>query len=286
MIDKKVLLLTALFFVFSSLFLTGCVGSKQDETVTDADGNMLRYSLNDLYNQSLVGFFIKNTDETFTPVFSGMQNYTGTSILSALNINAEKERFIWFSDTATVIFNKLVPVVTKDTPLVGFFKENKEMPEEYYLEKYNPLGFTIGCTFVMAEDQSSLLMDTSNICEGSSLATYIEDQKLSGEYEVKKFNETNDLPIKNIDTATGLLLGLEEGARYQIGYYDGTVYHSTTRKNFTIKADCRVFKSGGMTSLGIPFNKSEDNYFKIILPDNLEAGYYYINDYGLFKYSP
>lgn len=283
--NVKFLLLTLIFILI--LCLTGCgYGSGQDNTIATEKGDMLKYDLDSLTSKGLNGFYVKNEDNTFSPVMTGMENHDDNmDISSVFDKKKINEKFIWFADTDTIKLSKIIPKITKRTPLVGFFEETDEMPDEYYLEKYIPLGYTLGCTFLLSDDQSNISLSTDTVCSNSTMQMYIEKEELKGEYEVVKFNETKDVPLKNIDGDTGLLVGLEKNKPYQIGYYDGTTYNSTTSDNFMLKADTQAFKATEIIKLDIPFKKSTGNYFQINLPDNLEEGYYYINDYGFFYYS-
>ena len=281
----KILLLTLVLTL--AFGLTACgFDNGQDNTIATEDGHILKYDLDSIKNSGLNGFYVKNKDNTFSPVMAGMENHSdNTNVSSVFDKKSIGENFVWFTDTDVIKLKNIIPVVSKKTPLVGFFETTDDMPEKYYLEKYEPLGYTIGCTFVLSEDQSTMSLSTDLLCSNSTMAAYVDEIGIDGEYEVVKFNEKNDVPKGNVDGETGLLMGLEKNKPYQIGYYDGTVYNSTTSNDFVLRADTQAFKESRIINLNIPFKKTTDNVFAINLPDNLEEGYYYINDYGFFYYS-
>lgn len=259
-----------------SMFLIMTLGACGDEkTLTDEDGNMLKLKA---YEITEDGFYVHDKkDDTFSPVLSGVDGFDGiadTEIEMVSEIKPDEySRHIWFNNDMM----KLIPKVGKNSELVIVAKSQTQMPDEYVIERYKNLGATIGVHFTFGETGNVLHVE-NDTCS-TSMAKDIMSKKSDGLLRVHKINESKDLPISNIDTQVGMLLGLEKNKKYQVGFFDGTNYEDET-----FVADTIAMKAAQVTNLSAESIVTEENYFIINLPKNMESGYYYINDAGLFKY--
>lgn len=258
-----------LIFLLTTSF-TSC-GTKTSELAT-AKGEMLSYTMKEIVDQELGGFFVKHKDDTFSPVMNGASGYQGATT------EPSSARFLWHTNR-NLNLSALVPTVTKQTPLVGIFPDRSDMPSIYTLERYLYQGYTIGCRFDLDEDQTTVYLNTSDVCPESEAEAELGHSDLEDTYEVATFNKKPSFPIQNLDPDLKVLLGLEKNKYYQVGFYVGTQY-----KRLVVSADTIVLKSSSLIQLKVPFHKTNKGYFEIALPDNLEDGYYYICDAGLFKY--
>lgn len=271
---KKILILISI--MMTVFILTGCgpqIGQEEDNT---ADGAKKNLTISEIYNKEAFGFYVKNKDNTFTPVMK----YAGGFETQATEYSAD--RYIWWSNQGTgkkaLNYDKLIPTVSKDKPLVAIFGDANSIPEQCVIEEYEFEGYTIGTSVSLGEDEHSMYFEPAKICKNSSFEKAIGNAKLDQLVQINKINDSSKLPYSNVDTDINMLLGLEKNKYYKISAYEGT-------KNVTVsvKADTKVFKSSDLMTLSIPYTKTDKQYFVVNIPDNLESGYYYINEAGVFK---
>lgn len=244
--------------VFLALaILTGC--SSSDATPTTTVQSVLK---NKEY-----GIYVLNEDETLSPLNSkatmGGDDY-------------EQASFFWW----TVDKEKETPTLTPKSKLIAIYDSEQNMPAEYEIEKYQFLGYTIGGNVEIGEDNSSMWISTRNCCADSDMAKSFEKLESSDEkFELNQINDDENLPFSNVDTDINTLIGLEKDKLYKL-----TIFVGTQTKNANIKADTQIFKSRGLLDLSInPVIKTNNQYFIINLPDNIDKGYYRINEAGIFK---
>ena len=231
--------------LLAAILLTGCAEQEKKEV----------YTIDEIYNESAYGFFVMNGDK-FYPLKT---------------IEAHDENVKW------AVGEVKIPKVTKKTPVVAVFKNSSEMPNEYFIEKYNDLGYTLGANIGIGEDDVSLWLNTSNTCTGSDIQTAFSGQGLDDMVEVEAVNDTK--PYNNIDTDVNILTGLEKGKYYDLKIFSGT--QSLHAK--AICADTRVFKLVEKTSITDPLVKTHNRYFVVNLPTNLHKGFYSLNNEGMFQ---
>lgn len=270
MMKKKQMLIILILLL---TLLSSCGGN--DQTSISKDGGMLFLTLDDIKDKKMEGFYVKNSDDTYTPVMAVADGYAGETS-SDENLS---QRYLWFTNN-TINKSDLIPTVTSSTPLVAIFAKDKDMPSLYTLEKYAYKGYTIGCHIYKDQDDT-LIMDTSDTLDDSSAGQGMEDYDDQDYYIISKLNGSDDLPVKNIDNNMQILLGLEKDKYYEIEFYRGTYYET-----LTTVADTLILQSEDLIVLQNPYKRTTNGYFTMVLPDNLEAGYYYICGYGLFRYAP
>lgn len=266
---KKLFIL--LMVLFTSLLFTGC---DQKIAVSDEDGNPMTYSQEDLGVSNLdgkEGFFVLNTDGSLSPVIS---DFTGYSTCQG---ESTPDRFLWFTENEYEIM-KLIPVVGKNSKVVFVYNSDKKIPDRFTLEKYAFRGYTVGVHFYRDIDDS-MYIETTDALLGTYAAASLEKVDDEKEYRIKKVNDSESLPLDNIDNNMELLLGLEKDRYYNFSFFKGTKYIT-----FTTIADTQVFQSEKLIELSNPYEKTEDGYFVVNLPSNLEDGYYYICGLGMFRY--
>jgi len=275
--------MTTLLLMILLITMASC-GQKQ-QIAADEDGNMLHYTMAEIPE---AGFYVHDKKaDTFSPVLSGFTGYNGlpntggmSTMEEALLKDESHVRSMWIGDAAFDPL-KLIPVVdNRRTELVMFQSTEDDMPENYVVEKYKKLGYTIGIGVNFGETGSSLYLDTKNICEKTNAEEVMRGVgPEDGLLKISRINKSKSLPVENVDKEVDMLLGLEKDKKYQIGYFDGTKYQETD-----IIADTLAFKAQQVIELASPFKTTEDNYFVINLPENIKSGYYYINDSGMFGF--
>lgn len=256
---KVICLLTSVLLVF---LLSSCGNSE------DSLSSSLRYSEEEMGIHSEDGYqgiFVHNEDGTYTPLAKGFDGYSGQT---------DKEspsRYIWILGESGL---NTVPVLGKGAKLVLVYNTEDAMPRNFFLERYEFLGYSVGCHFYTAGGK--IYLKTKKALSGSSAynsLSYIDDES---EYEVISINDR--YPVSNIDNNIEVLLGLEYGKYYELSFYKGT-----KNMKVTLAADVAVLQSSTISCLEDPYQKTSKGYFTVNLP-NLDDGYYYIAGLGMFYY--
>lgn len=260
------------------LLLCSCGGTDKTSTITDEEGNQLALTLDEITDD---GFYVLDKEAaTFSPVM-GEYDGSGKSTLS-LGSDTDEERYIWFGSKNADLMSVIPKVDGKNTFLVLLQRDESSMPPEYYVEKYKPEGYTLGVSFTFGETGDTLYINSQEICETSMAKDTIkETSSASSLLKVHKINNSEKLPVKNVDISLNKLLGLEKNKKYQLGYFEGTEY-----EDVELIADTALFRSKGSVFLNDPLDYTEYDFAYITLPENLTKGYYDINGAGLFRYVP
>lgn len=280
-IGRNLFLILTLILI--ALAFSSC--GKEEQTLTDEEGNILQYQKWEIRQN---GFYVhdKKTD-LFYPVMSGFSGYEdppakNTSIgMDEFLMESDKGqvRHIWMSDQLIEPLDILPVVDGKRTELILWYQEEDSMPEEFTLEKYRRLpGYTIGAHISFGETGTSLYITKEDACEASDAEETLSRYS-DGLLKINRIQESKALPIDNVDPEVNMLLGLEKDKKYKIAFFDGTQYEEAD-----FLADTIAFKSQKLIELSSPYEITEDNYFVINLPQNLKSGYYYINSNGLFGF--
>lgn len=265
---RRIILLLLLLL----LIIIGIVGYVLTrQPVSDMNGNMLRYTYDEIEKDGHTGIFVMNEDGTFSPCINQMPNFQGETN------RADPERFVWYVETDDEV-SRLIPIVSGNAKLVAIFNKDEDLAESHYLEKYRYKGYTIGAHIILEEDKT-LKLSGDDYLSGSQAASVIlgMETNTDDEYEISDISGSDVLPIDNVDPNMELLLGLEGGKLYKISYY-----HGTKEGSQTFKADTKVFQSERYIPINTPYTKTDQGYFIINLPANLASGYYYISDMGFF----
>ena len=243
--------------------MTGCSSSG------NKDAQLAVYELKDLEP----GVYLQKGDENaFVEFMSEGKAYDNTY---ASDESQDNTRIVWFANK-----DSLIPEITKDDHIIMITTEDiPSMPQLYPLDDY---GYTIGCTLYKdsASDLWALSQDQNrDICSESSF----EENFNNGN------NDSNTLILDvggkkvsddNISTV-GSVTGLEKDKEYTIGLYNGTVY-----SEITAVCDTHLFVDSLQPAyMCEQYLYTKDGYLIVDLPDDLPSGYYYFDDFGLFKYT-
>lgn len=251
---------------------TGC-----KKKIADKDGAALRYTYKDIEKDDLEGLFTLNADGTFSPLPDNLPGFAGATD------EADPTRFLWYTDNGEN-FTNLIPTVTPDTPIVIVYNDDSSMPEKtsWYLERYEPVGATIGAHVKLGTDKTMYLSE-EEMLDGTSASKAFKSSETSSRDEEHALMEVSGasvkLPIDNVDENINMLLGLTYGKKYTFKYLQGT-----KTKKVNIIADAYAFRSKEKINLNAPYKKTENGYFIINFPMGLKKGFYYISDLGFFYY--
>lgn len=264
----------ALSFVLLAGLLSACNKPK----IADKDGAAKRYTMTEITKEGYEGIFTMNEDDTFSPLPGDIPGYEGSTD------ETSPERFLWYTDNG-VSFTELIPKVNNETPLVIIYNDDSSMPKKdsWYLERYEPLGPTIGAHVWLDEDKTMYLSE-KDMLEGTSAYEVLsssETQSRDEDHELQEISGSDvKLPIKNVERNTDILRGLTYGKKYAFKYLQGT-----RTKRVDIVADTYAFQSAEVIEMNAPYNQTENGYFILNLPLGIAKGFYYISDMGFFYFT-
>ena len=254
------------FFIISSLLFTSCGKTE----VSDSSGNIIEYTSSDILNDSEKdGFYVLNKDGIASPLMESAEGFDSTAEESS------PTRFIYWNNNDNN-YDNLIPTLTDKDSIIGVFSYTGDIPTDIVLEKYEDRGYTIGTHISVDVDGSTVLLDTSSF-NGSDIKEKIENKNDSF-LTLDKIND-QDVPLDNIDKNMNFILGLEKDKKYNLKFYSGTKYTDVE----TI-ADTHVMQSSKIIKLSNPYETTKKGFFKVNIPSDLEEGYYYFSNLGLFKY--
>lgn len=161
----------------------------------------------------------------------------------------------------------------------------EERPTSFTFYKFDELGYTVGTSFDVYTETSDAKSPTI-ITFGTSRNVFSPISSYLDTYVTDKINENvkitkiNGIKMKtSMLTSAGYLKGLTKDAMYKFTFYQGTYY-----KSITVKADSLLlYKSGKYATTS--YSEMESNYFIINLPTDMPNGYYYLEGFGIFKYT-
>lgn len=164
------------------------------------------------------------------------------------------------------------------------FTDISSRPSTFIFYKYDEMGYTVGTDFQVITETTDLKSPViitfgSNRNPFSPIGDYLATYVTSSGENVK-ITEINGIDFKtSMLTSSGYLKGLTKDAMYKLTFYQGTYY-----KDITIKADSLLLYQSGKYSTS-SYSEMESNYFILNLPAEMPNGYYYLEGFGLFKYT-
>ena len=256
--------LVAMTSILMLVFLFTSCGSPPS---VDESGKLISYDQESIGLHSLDGLqgvFIKTQDDLFYPLAHGFDGYKGPE--DKVNL----KRYVWLNN---INYINLIPSLSSLDELVIIYNSDNAVPDSILLEEYKYLGPTIGAHFIKTQD--SIYLKSKGALAGTS--AYNSISYLSGENIYEIFSINNQLPLSNIDPNIEMLLGLEYGKYYELGFYKGTKTMS-----MTLCADTVAFQMRGYYP-GLKYEKTSNGYFKVVIPSDIPDGYYYAAGYGMLK---
>ena len=159
------------------------------------------------------------------------------------------------------------------------------MPEKnsWYLERYDPLGATVGAHIYLASDKTMYISEEDMLAGTSAKRSFTDKNNKSRDKEhalIEVSGSSVKLPIKNVEPNVRMLLGLTYGKKYTFKYLQGT-----KTKKVSLIADAYAFQSKEIIPMQAPYQQTDKGYFIINMPTGLKKGFYYISDLGFFYYN-
>lgn len=295
--ENKPIRVVSILFLLLFVLMSFSACGEENHQETDKDGNIKKYTINEILSSKKYGFYIKQWNkkgyDEFIPLMTdGMGLGEDTDNTFSGDSNGEQGQtpsIKWCDykrpkDGVWINHKKLTPKVTKDTPLVAIFESEEDMPEEYQLSKYEYMGYTIGANVILGSDKHSMYLSTEDgLVENSSMASVLEEEKANDPLlKIGAINDDSDnLPYDNIDTDISMLV--MPGIRNQ--YIKMTFFKGTLARSYSVKADTEVLKHVATTTLlSTSVKETNNGYFEIEIPSNLESDMWYsLNGLGLFR---
>lgn len=272
-IKKRSPVLLLLFIISVAMLLSACRGNR----IADKDGAALRYKLSDIEEKGMEGLFTMNSDKTFSPLPYGIPGYAGRTS------EASDARYIWYTDNGQN-FTSLIPTVTEETPIVIIYNNDATMPSRssWYLERYEPMGATIGAHVSLSSDKRMYLSEENMLFGTSARSVFSSEETESRDrqHEIIEISGARvKLPVSNVERNVNMLLGLSYGKKYTFTYLQGT-----KTKTADIVSDVYAFQSKEIIRMDAPYKTTDKGYFIINIPRGIPKGFYYISDLGFFYF--
>ena len=230
------------------LVLTGCSKKKP---IANEDGSILSYKVKD----AEPGYYIKEGDKVYPLLDQG--------------ITKSPKLMQWSKK-----YDQIIPTLTKENELI--YISDKEVPSVFEFTKMEDFGYTIGTMFNLSVDENGkeVITFSSNSDPTSAVADRVEAiDRRAVVTEINSLDFTSDLL-----SPEGLVRGLEQDGLYMIYYYVGTMYQQVQ-----LKAETRVFISD-YSLMSTSYIPQKNNHFVIETPEELEKGYYIIDEGYMFYY--
>ncbi|WP_026658631.1 hypothetical protein [Butyrivibrio sp. AC2005] len=242
-------------------FLTGCGDVQIFQTNTDP------YALVALKDSELTNdnYYVKNNTRFYQTYLPARGN--ASSQVSALN---ESRVLVTMEDDALIptYYSDELIAVPSDSPDLG----------EISLERFSIQGYTIGGISGYITEDGYLRFTRQGLVSDSSFLAAIGDTT-SDAIRIASI-DGKEISPEQINKKAGIIMGLEQGKSYKIGYYVGTKYYE---KNIT--ADCKVYEAYEMFSFSSDYiDDTPNGYMAFSMPQDLKPGFYNINGRGLFRY--
>ena len=241
--------------------LTGCEDVQIFQTKTDP------YKLVALKDSELKNdtYYVKNNTRFYKAYKPNAGN--ASSGVSALN---ENRVFVTMQDDV------LIPTFYSDE-LAAYPSDSPDL-NEIILERFNVQGYSIGCFSGYVTEDGFLRFTKDGLVKDSSFQTAIGETE-SDDIRVASI-DGKELAPEQINKKAGIIIGLEQGKTYKIGYYVGTKFYE---KN--IIADCKIYEAFEMFSFSKDYiDDTPNGYMAFSMPQDMKCGYYNINGGGLYKY--
>ena len=246
-----------------------CVGCGKD----DLEDKYGPFKLNEIGEGCYV--LNKETNEFYACVPD--ERFGADGILSVAATEASP--VVWYSET-----KKYIPKLGKNSVLI--MKSSQDLPVVSTLVQMVDYGTTIGAIMNRNLDPNVFSISTgeNSLCKGSDASNVFANgqSQINNDSNIRIVDiggsKVNEEMLSDVNT----IQGLEEDKDYKVTYYIGTQYYEVP-----VTADTHVFSTNINTIRSISkYTYTKDGYVILQLPEDLEKGYYYINQSGMFIYDP
>lgn len=198
--------------------------------------------------------------------------YLATRTFTSSYSASDDTRIIWMMEGE----ESLIPTLYKGEAIV--FSTSKSLPEDIKVERFKDIGYTIGLAGFNAVQSGQITQYTANM-NNMLLNTDAYNNLSVIEAATLTVAELDGNPVtKNDFTYGGVLADLKKGQSYLLGLYIGSYYNE-----LEIKADARAFVSDSQIVLN-EISLTKNGYYSVRATEDMESGYYYLPDIGIFRY--
>ena len=255
----------ALISILLLLVITGC-GREAIFKEREKPESTIAVKVGDLETDT---YYVKDGTD-FYKMYKADKNFTGDAH------TADSSRVIWNLEEQ----DDLLPVLYKNEPLV--FAIDADIPQETTLERFKDIGYSLGVRELSENENGMFQVDgQDDMKSGSAAMAAFQTKDKEGQdsdpriaidnISGKKLTEDN---ISSSNTITGL----KKNKTYQLDVYVGSKYAEVSAK-----ADTHIYQSSETVSI-TSLSMTKNGYVAIDMPENLQSGYYYLSDGGMFKY--
>ena len=260
---KKILPIIMFCLLFA---LTGC-GKKTN--VKEQKKVMIKpVAITDIKKLKDGTYYIEHKEKdkvTYYPMYVNERNFGGKAD------GVDKNRVLWFSDDYTAI-----PTFQQGDRLII---RTVNIANSFQWERFKYNGYTIGfCGATRRKSSGKYYIDTNsgkNICRASSASALLqlrdENTMIYSIGGIENLGPGNFMEGK-------ALAGLEKGAKYKCVFARGSKKYSINLVADVIEMTCmQVQKSK-------KFEYIDHDFISVVIPKELNTGYYSINGHGIFRY--
>ena len=258
---KRIRLNMVFIVVLIAIFITGC-GADIFVREEDKILKLERLGKKELEDGK---YYIKDGTSFYAP-------YLATQTFSSSYTASDDNRVIWMLEEE----ENLIPTLYEGDTIV--FATSKAVPETVEVERFKDMGYTIGL-MGLEEKTSGQIVQYTTDAKKTLLGTDIYNSLLNVEAMSITVAEIDGKAVRNKNfTYGGIVSGLEKNKTYLFGLYVGSYYNE-----MEIKADARTFVSDSLVTLD-KIELTKNGYYSIKPSEDMESGYYYLKDYGIFRY--
>lgn len=248
-------MLIILFVVAVTAGLCGCEGMKEKVFQTQKEVVMKEYKKDQLKSNT---FYVKD----------------GTSFFKTVSLKGGKDRneldfhigYLWFPETQL----DYIPTLYKGES-IAYPKETSVKEDSFYLKRYRDEGVTLGISNLKKASNGFTIQ---SILEDSAASKTIESSKSLPVISRFQGEPLNDKKM----TTAGTIKGLESGETYLLEIYQGT-----RAMDVQLVADTQLFIIDSARMIE-NCKLTKNGYVSVQLPEDMESGYYQIENAGFFRY--
>lgn len=206
-------------------------------------------------------YYVKDTTK-FYQTYTPNGNARGTVKLP------DSRRLFWLDRDES-----LIPTMYADG-IIAYASDQSKI-SNISLERYADIGYSFGLVGAEIDEDGYIVFELGNCIKDTDIYNVLSTSK------GKKFRivSINGVPVTpECLNRAGMITGLEENGSYEIAFYAGSYYGTTT-----IQADRHFFSSFEVYE--IPTSEyTKNGYLSLNMPSECPSGYYFIQGSGLFKY--
>lgn len=262
---KKRTIITVLACLCAAALTSGCSLFTRQRGYNDKEYTVTVVKKEDKIPDN--SFFVKKEDGTYHRTYVGETTFR----MNNMPYSADPERVCWFGKD----YNR-IPTMHKGEVIV--YRSSSEFTPQFYIERYEDLGYTLGISGLTPAKDGRYMFSTSPSDKKIDIDTSANVIYQLGSHTatIEKIGGVQ-LRSGNVSSA-GTIIGLEQGRNYKLDLYVGTEV-----MQYTLVADVRAFSSMELFRI-TDYDYTGGKIITIRFPDALESGYYLINGFGMVKY--